>query len=306
MQRRDMPVTKSSAGFTLIELLVVIAIIAILASILFPVFAQAREKARQSSCLSNQKQLALGVLTYVQDYDEGFPLSQFRVTPPVGNASPSGDTAYEWTWAVQPYIKNGTVMNQIHTGIGSTGPGYRGGVFSCPSSADPDQGNIYKVRDDLFMGTYCYPGQTTWAGPCQLGTLAVVDKPANKIMILESGTLGIGKTATNPYDWNHPWWFVDHWYGIGMGKTPGYGGSFLELDGTHGDCDLPNSFAGDPGWQTCNGFPRYRHNKTSNFAFLDGHVKSIPRGGLDFGKHVYLGRMDESARPPSWFYNQPY
>jgi len=62
-------------GFTLIELLVVIAIIAILAAILFPVFAQAREKARQTQCVNNMKQIALGVLQYVQDYDERFPFS---------------------------------------------------------------------------------------------------------------------------------------------------------------------------------------------------------------------------------------
>src|SRR6478672_6965972 len=62
-------------GFTLIELLVVIAIIAILAAILFPVFAQAREKARQTSCLSNQKQIGTGIMMYVQDYDEKYPLA---------------------------------------------------------------------------------------------------------------------------------------------------------------------------------------------------------------------------------------
>src|SRR5437879_5589180 len=60
-------------GFTLIELLVVIAIIAILAAILFPVFAQAREKARQSSCISNNKQVALATMMYSQDYDELYP-----------------------------------------------------------------------------------------------------------------------------------------------------------------------------------------------------------------------------------------
>ncbi len=67
---------QSSHGFTLIELLVVIAIIAILAAILFPVFAQAREKARSISCLSNTKQLGLSVMMYVQDYDEMYPMRQ--------------------------------------------------------------------------------------------------------------------------------------------------------------------------------------------------------------------------------------
>src|SRR5436309_2836550 len=64
---------KSAQGFTLIELLVVIAIIVILAAILFPVFAQAREKARQASCISNNKQVGLAILQYVQDFDESFP-----------------------------------------------------------------------------------------------------------------------------------------------------------------------------------------------------------------------------------------
>src|SRR5438132_6104464 len=66
--------TAARPAFTLIELLVVIAIIAILAAILFPVFAQAREKARQATCLSNLKQIGLGVLMYAQDYDETMPI----------------------------------------------------------------------------------------------------------------------------------------------------------------------------------------------------------------------------------------
>ena len=78
------------AAFTLIELLVVIAIIAILAAILFPVFAQAREKARQSSCLSNEKQIGLAIMQYVQDFDETFPMAQRAVNPvPFGTRSSS-------------------------------------------------------------------------------------------------------------------------------------------------------------------------------------------------------------------------
>ncbi len=88
--------TTPRKGFTLIELLVVIAIIAILAAILFPVFARAREKARQTSCLSNEKQIALGVLMYAQDYDERMPRSR----------SAGG---INWRQAVHPYIKNENV-----------------------------------------------------------------------------------------------------------------------------------------------------------------------------------------------------
>ncbi|MEN6641831.1 MAG: DUF1559 domain-containing protein [Armatimonadia bacterium] len=84
-------------GFTLIELLVVIAIIAILAAILFPVFAKAREKARQSSCLSNVKQISIGILSYAQDYDEVLP----RV-----NINPAPNVYYGWVWMLQPYVKN--------------------------------------------------------------------------------------------------------------------------------------------------------------------------------------------------------
>ena len=79
---------RRNEGFTLIELLVVIAIIAILASILFPVFARARENARRTSCLSNLKQLGLGAMMYVQDYDESYPLAQTYI--PTDANTPGG------------------------------------------------------------------------------------------------------------------------------------------------------------------------------------------------------------------------
>jgi prepilin-type N-terminal cleavage/methylation domain-containing protein/prepilin-type processing-associated H-X9-DG protein len=87
-------------AFTLIELLVVIAIIAILAAILFPVFAQARDKARQTSCLSNVKQISLSILMYVQDYDEAFPLAAAE--------SPTDKYIYDYSWVskTQPYVKS--------------------------------------------------------------------------------------------------------------------------------------------------------------------------------------------------------
>ena len=118
--------TKSHAGrpaFTLIELLVVIAIIAILAAILFPVFARARENARRSSCQSNLKQMALGVLQYNQDYDQFFPLHT--------NSNSSGPwTATHikgWADAIQPYVKSTQILKcPSATGTPSDDPGTSG------------------------------------------------------------------------------------------------------------------------------------------------------------------------------------
>ncbi len=105
--------TKFKKGFTLIELLVVIAIIVILAGILFPVFASAREKGRLTSCINNMKQLGLAVSQYSIDYSEAHPLAGWAYLETAQNSQPSTS---EWQNAIYPYVKNG-------------------GVYGCPSDS---------------------------------------------------------------------------------------------------------------------------------------------------------------------------
>jgi prepilin-type N-terminal cleavage/methylation domain-containing protein/prepilin-type processing-associated H-X9-DG protein len=146
-------------GFTLIELLVVIAIIAILAAILFPVFARAREKARQTSCLSNLKQIGLGALMYVQDYDETFLMHVV--------ATGSTPTWVYWPETLQPYLKNVQLLR-------------------CPSDGSP-------TSLGSFGGTYLtsYGYNWSWLGsgnatPPWGRALAQVVYPAETIMFGES------------------------------------------------------------------------------------------------------------------------
>src|SRR5579884_2805368 len=127
--------TRARSAFTLIELLVVIAIIAILAAILFPVFSQARESARGISCLSNIKQLQLGILMYVEDYDETLPPNFVWDFPKGGPYSP--DTRYVFRGMIYPYVKNR-------------------GIYLCPSTSSQAYsqwgfvpGNVGALDDDV-------------------------------------------------------------------------------------------------------------------------------------------------------------
>ena len=131
-------------AFTLIELLVVIAIIAILAAILFPVFARARENARRASCSSNLKQIGLGVLQYIQDYDERFP----KISTPVAAAPPVG-----WADTIQPYLKSVQIF-KCPSFTGPTGDtpnavGYTTYWMNSTLNDDPGNGVVGKSQAAL-------------------------------------------------------------------------------------------------------------------------------------------------------------
>ena len=169
-------------AFTLIELLVVIAIIAILAAILFPVFAQARDKARQSSCISNVKQITLGLIMYAQDYDEYFPLN--------ANEYAAEQYIYDYTWVknTQPYVKNLQVFvcpnGKMSPALSGTDPEpVSGFTFSDvdydPSVKPEDAGKVKGSLNHPVGGPLVSYGLTSrtlyWLGRSYFSTAAVGD-----------------------------------------------------------------------------------------------------------------------------------
>lgn len=183
---------RQKSGFTLIELLVVIAIIAILAAILFPVFAQAREAARKTVCLSNMKQLTLGWLMYSQDYDETNPMT-------AQCCNSEGNQIY-WLENIEPYVKSGGTSSDLSA---------KSSIFVCPNysvaaplvdeagnpatNINPD-GNqsvgrwpLTSYAPNFYVTTAWWALGADWAGPnASVISLAAVAKPASQIMLAEN------------------------------------------------------------------------------------------------------------------------
>ncbi len=237
------------SAFTLIELLVVIAIIAILAAILFPVFAQAREKARAISCISNEKQIGTATMMYVQDYDETLPMyiafTGGRITNPI-DSTDIGPWPM-WQAALYPYTKSWDIYN-------------------CPSDA-------YKKttsRDRYYYLSYGYNngylstfgtdanGRQQWPGR----NIASIVRPAQIVAFADGG----GKDpATTRY----------------------YGGSIVEAPDAYPSTETwYYTGSGSVGWGSdggslCNdkwgitGCFAPRHNEGGNLVFCDGHAKFL-------------------------------
>jgi prepilin-type N-terminal cleavage/methylation domain-containing protein/prepilin-type processing-associated H-X9-DG protein len=184
---------RSRRGFTLIELLVVIAIIAILAAILFPVFAQAREKARQTTCISNLKQINLGWMMYIQDYDETLA---FR---PAGTAVGAG-SACDWRYVCDtPQSRSGSYINWWEL-VTPYMKNYQ--IITCPSAPNEYNGapNGWTATKSFGIGLNAYPDwgltksagafKTPFGGTISPGVgLAEVTSPAQTVLIADAGYL---------------------------------------------------------------------------------------------------------------------
>lgn len=298
------------SAFTLIELLVVIAIIAILAAILFPVFAQAREKARQASCQSNMKQIATAYIMYAQDYDEtGAPMWAKNCKngdgSDIAGCAPAVYSGTSWGgyWPdlIYPYVKNGKARN-------ADGSKANRGVFVCPTvdanfqdlTASPGGGsgwgalsygitqsymhNDPLIREGQGSGFEC--GQTAGAQSngfgCNRGMpFANMGHPADSIIIAE-GQVGLGPYYNAEYDGATPPLAQEaQAYPARDGWPAGYSANrpIWQSRQSAPQSDIAWGKATEDG-NDCFGISGYcqdrvyrRHADGANYAFGDGHVK---------------------------------
>lgn len=240
-------VQRSRKGFTLIELLVVIAIIAILASILFPVFAQARDKARSATCISNLKQIGTSFLMYTQDYDESLPFVTCGDSY-LGGCATWIRSSLPWPLTIQPYAKNTQ-------------------FYGCPADADkacfskPDNLNGFGQML-VFAG---WPGARTGMTPQQLAQVFPLSYAANYWLSKNSlgsppasGTVSLAEMAAPA----KLMLISEYGKGTAAWSTTVYGTYYM----------IPGYNSGATGRWTAS----KRHQKGRIFLFCDGHAKYIP------------------------------
>jgi prepilin-type N-terminal cleavage/methylation domain-containing protein/prepilin-type processing-associated H-X9-DG protein len=249
-QRVHFASTNRTGAFTLIELLVVIAIIAILAAILFPVFASAREKARQTACLSNAKQMGMGLTMYTQDYDETFPQGTNGTVYPAG-----------WAGQIYPYVKNG-------------------GAFKCPD--DPTEPRTGSYNNVLVPVSYAFNTNLGNGGSTSgtAYTQAQFTSIAKSVFLME--VQGVQADVTNsgnvPEKGSATSWGIPY-YTLNIGNTgmANTNGSWTNKAGMAtgvlrgGNAGMILGTAGAPfgGYLAAEGV----HNGGSNFVLCDGHAK---------------------------------
>jgi prepilin-type N-terminal cleavage/methylation domain-containing protein/prepilin-type processing-associated H-X9-DG protein len=234
---------QKKSGFTLIELLVVIAIIAILAAILFPVFASAREKARQITCLSNLKQIGLASVMYVQDSDE---------IEPVGYGGDGTQNYDYWYYTIMPYIA-GANANVATINFCPDAPYPQNMAYAMNARVGgnaSDDGNPYNFNFDVSQPT----------------TLAMETHPAE--------TIAFGESDQIPAYGNNPLTL----FRINPGSVNG--GPWNPYVACKNDQDWASIDNDTNVDGTSPGQARYRHTLMANMVFCDGHAKSMKRGTI--------------------------
>jgi len=297
-------------GFTLIELLVVIAIIAILAAILFPVFAQAKLAAKKAAEVSNAKQASLGLLMYSNDSDDMFPMAEY------GDDYSAQTPHITWTTTVYPYVKNGDqLVDPVAGNVVSTG---KSGIFKDPAApqvsltAVGQEGYYFGVNRLICVDDY-NGGETWFNGNGQVlpsMTASGIDAPADRVIMAEKGL-----NTTND-GWNYPWivdWQTE--YIDSIAHTPGNPNTVyrdgdtswnpaspvyspnINTDCVHG--------VSDGAWE-CAAHPRYRYAQNSVFTFSDGHAKSLHEGALMWWHNIYVPRGDITTSNWTYGWYYPY
>jgi prepilin-type N-terminal cleavage/methylation domain-containing protein/prepilin-type processing-associated H-X9-DG protein len=271
-------------AFTLIELLVVIAIIAILAAILFPVFAQARERARAISCLSNLRNVGLATMQYIQDYDETYPLGY------MWDGTDWGGTM--WTVGIGPYLQKYGATNTSFVNGEVTGAS----VLICPSfrpTLDAGGGTIKNgIGYSLNKTQLNTPWNVGLSGPPRNNVplqgfggvnQASLIAPASLVAFAETAVVGANGDANIARAADQAWCDPNNPVQASCGPF-----TFNPLQWTNKpnqttgwDFDIPGGFAGGGnGDYQRRRRPDFRHMQKCNVMFADGHAKSVGPNGL--------------------------
>ena len=299
-------------AFTLIELLVVISIIAILAAILFPVFAQAKEAAKKTACLSNTKQMALGLQMYTGDSDDTLPNTSWEQETASGYPgtfnpqNPTGAYQIHWTYLVQPYVHNWNIF------VCNSDPNPTPTDSVCPNGVSDigkldGSGHMYcdwAAQKNSYIPVYNAMPAHDWG----VVSISAYDSPSNQIVVTEHRNDGIASDGHKGTSGFYPSQPCPQWAQVAY---PASGNAYsyfpesvalAELASTGGNYSaFPKVFKG---WDiTRVAWDRHTGGKGANYAFADGHAKyealgtTLNPNSYQYGSHWYPNSAPWNSHP---------